>query len=64
MMEHKGLLWVPVAFVLGAYLGHKYGDQVAKTCCKPAVGEKYNEEASLANQPVYIRETRTHGEGL
>lgn len=63
-MEHKGLLLLPVVFAVGAYLGHRYGDQVERACCKPAATTKTDEAVQLANQPVYLRETRTNGEGL
>lgn len=62
MKKHE-LLWVPVVFAVGAYIGHRFGH---KFICKHEQknAEVTTTQATPANQPVYIRETTTDGRGI
>lgn len=62
MKKHE-LLWAPVVFTVGAYVGHRFGNKFTRK------HEQKNVEVTAiqtppANQPVYIRETVTDGRGL
>ncbi|WP_123808948.1 hypothetical protein [Lactiplantibacillus plantarum] len=62
MKKHE-LLWVPVLFAMGAYVGHHFGHKFTRKHKQKNV-EVTMTQTPLANQPVYIRETVTDGRGL
>lgn len=60
-MKKRNLVWTAIVFTAGVLAGRHY------SALKGACGHKQAKAVSAADdskQPVYIRETKTHGEGL
>ncbi|AUJ29103.1 MAG: hypothetical protein ABGA11_08800 [Liquorilactobacillus hordei] len=66
-MKKHNLIVASLIFVSGAVVGHFCSNKLLKTehCCKKSnTCCSTNDSKITANDPVYIRETKTNGEGL
>ncbi|WP_261805956.1 hypothetical protein [Lapidilactobacillus luobeiensis] len=63
-MKHKNLILVPIVLAAGIYVGHRFGHSIAAAINEHCGDAPATDNAAAADQPVYLRETLTDGQGL